>query len=124
MYKNLRDDNTQVSLQSQDQMAIMIEIKWTKGFYDGNDIRDKIHLSFQHNSFTRDTNGAEIHEVKSLPFDKCSEYDFPGYRRSFSSSTYLHVFHYWFNITNSTVAGSIGNANIYENLVIKNSKLY
>ena len=79
VFHNLNKENTKVSLQSEDQMAIMLEIKSNDEVFSGDDIRDILTINFKHSSEYIDSNNENHFNLTVLNFNRCSEYDFQGY---------------------------------------------
>ena len=104
-------------------MALKLRVSWDKNLCLGNDVREAINITLVHRSKSYDDKGFEIYKTSQLSFQKWTEYDFKSY------PTYPYTFYhslsesrnheYCFNMTNSSIAGSKDNPDIFEYLVLR-----
>ena len=117
IYTNLSDENSKVRLIDEDRLAIQVSIECQSSFFDGDDIRDIFNITFYHVSRYFDDKNFSHYNTTPLKFDRCSKYDFKGYKTLPQRDT-SSEYQYWFNLTGVEISGNLGNYDTFENLAI------
>ena len=100
-----------------------LRITTLPGLYSGDDIRDIVNISIVHSSMVYNNEGFKEYDHTELKFEKWTEYDFTSYPTYAVNLTGAlnagENYEYCFNLTNTSIAGSVENPNIYEYIAFR-----